>query len=316
MRGFLKNRSGGNQFLLVISIALVSFFIVGMIGTLVVAKMTGLSLGQLSDTSKWDFNHPQLVTAIRGMQVVQFIGLFIIPSALAAWLFSEKTSPYLRLQAPHRPGYWLAGIGIMLLAIPFSIWLGELNKQLPFSPDMRQWMQQAEDEANRTVKALLSRRSVTDLLLNLVFIAGLAAVGEELLFRGVLQRLLIKWFRSPWWGIIISAALFSAIHLQFMGFFPRLLLGILLGAIFWYSGSLWVAIAAHFVYDAVLIYAAWRSPEMLNDDTTVPATQLALAGTISFAAVVFLLEWIRRRSRTRFEEVYAADQEPFKDHPF
>jgi membrane protease YdiL (CAAX protease family) len=250
------------------------------------------------------------------MQVVQFIGLFLIPTALAAWLFADRTRPYLQLKAPHRPGYWMTGIGIMLLAIPFSIWLGELNKQLPFSPEMRQWMQQAEDEANRTVKALLSQRSVKDLLLNLVFIAGLAAVGEELLFRGVLQRLLIKWFRSPWWGIIISAALFSAIHLQFMGFFPRLLLGILLGAVFWYSGSLWVAIAAHFVYDAVLIIAAWRSPEMLNDDTTIPMQQLALAGTISFAAVVFLLEWIRRRSRTRFEDVYAADQEPYKDQPF
>lgn len=316
MRGFLKNKSGGNQFLIVVSIALVSFFLAGLLGTMILSKITGLSLDQMADMKKYDYADPRYVFLIRGMQVVQFITLFVIPSWLAAWLFSLRTMPYLGMKQPSSANYWMAGVGIMLLAIPFSVWLGELNKLVPFPADWREWMQRSENETNETVKALLSRRTVQDLLLNLVFIAGLAAVGEELLFRGVLQRLLIKWFKSPWAGIIITAAIFSAIHMQFMGFLPRFLLGILLGAVYWYSGSLWVAMLAHFVYDGILITAAWFRPEMVEDNSSVNMTQLAISGSISFVLVILLLEWMRRRSVVKYEDVYAEDNVPFKDHPF
>lgn len=316
MKGLLKTKSAGSQFLLFIGIALVSFFLVGLLGTMLLSAITGINIIELSDPSKWDFTTPGFITFIRGMQVVQFIGLFLLPVLICARLFSTDSKKYLGLKKPSYKFYFLAGVAVMIVAIPLVNWLGELNKNVQFPSGWVEWMKSSEEEAEKTVKALLSRHTVQDLLINILCIAGLAAVGEELLFRGMAQRLLIKMFRNPWPGIIIAAFLFSAMHLQFYGFLPRFVLGICLGIIYWYSGSLWVAILAHFVYDALLITLAYFYPEMLNSENSVKMSNLAIAGSISFVVAVVLIEWMRKKSTTRYQEIYADDAIPVKDHPF
>ena len=316
MKGFMKTKSAGNQFLVFLSVVAVCFFVIGLIGTFILSAITGISLEQMADLSGMDFSKSAHLNFLRGMQAVQFVSLFLVPVWICTWLFSGDSGQYLGLKAPSSRGYILAGVGVMLVAIPFTGWLGELNRNIPFPSDMASWMHQKEQEAEKTITALLSRRTVTDLLLNLVFIAVFAAVGEELLFRGMVQRLLIKMFRSPWAGILISAALFSAMHMQFYGFLPRFALGILLGAIYWYSGSLWVAMLAHFVYDAVLIIVAYTNPETVKQENNLSMSNLALAGSISLFLVILLLEWMRRRSVTSYEKVYAGDKRPPKNHPF
>lgn len=316
MKGFMKTRPAINQFIVLLCVVLVSFFVVGFIGTLLLAVTSGLSLSEMSDLSKLDFSKPGLIGFLRGMQLVQFISLFVIPVFICSWLFSNNTKRYLGLKQPSHPGYILAGVGVMLIAIPFTSWLGELNRNIPFPSGMASWMKAKEDDAARTIQALLTRNSIKDLLLNLVFIAGLAAVGEELLFRGLVQRLFIKMFKSPWAGIIVAAALFSAMHMQFYGFLPRFALGVLLGVIYWYSGSLWTAILAHFIYDATLIVLAYFNPSMLEDENNMQISNLAIAGVISMALVAALVIWMKKKSSASFETVYAEDGLPVKNHPF
>lgn len=312
----MKTKSALNQFLVLLSVVAVCFFVIGLIGTFILSALTGVSLEQMSDLSKLDFTKASHLSFLRGMQAVQFISLFVAPVLICSWLFSRDARSYLGLQAPSNSGYILAGVGVMLVAIPFTGWLGELNRNIPFPPDIASWMQQKEQEAERTITAFLSGRNLSDLLLNLLFIAVFAAVGEELLFRGMVQRLLIKMFRSPWAGILISAALFSAMHMQFYGFLPRFALGVLLGLIYWYSGSLWVAMLAHFVYDAVLVVLAFVNPETVKQENNISLTGLALAGSISLFLVFLLVEWMRRRSVTSFAGVYDGDAVPPKNHPF
>jgi uncharacterized protein len=132
----------------------------------------------------------------------------------------------------------------------------------------------------------------------------------------MVQRILIRLFRSPWAGIIVTAIIFSAMHMQFYGFLPRLMLGILLGVIFWYSGSLWVAILAHFLYDAVIIILAYFNPEMLDEKNKTEFNNLAMAGMVSLAVVVLLIIWMKKRSTVTYEQVYATDNIPVKNHPF
>lgn len=316
MKGLLKSKSAGNQFLLLISIALVSFFLLGLLGTIILSAITGINVTELNDSSKWDFSKPGIINFIRGMQVVQFIALFLVPSLVCARLFSTDTKKYLGLKKPSNNFYFLVGVAVMIVAIPLVNWLGELNKNFQFPSDMEQWMKSSEEEAAKTVRALLSKHTIRDLIINVICIAGLAAVGEEFLFRGMVQRLLIKMFKTPWPGIIITAFLFSSMHMQFYGFLPRFALGILLGAIYWYSGSLWTAILAHFVYDALLIVLVYFNPEMLNDESSVKLGNLALTGSISFVLVVLLFEWMRKKTTTKYSEVYAGDDIPVKDHPF
>lgn len=310
MRGLLKTRSAGNQLLIVFCIIIASLFVVGLVGQYVVMSVSGMSMEQLKDMDKWDFSKSATITAVRGLQVVNFIAFYLVPCFVAGWLFSTNTKSYLSLVRPSNSGYWVAGVVIMMVAIPLSQWLGVLNRNISFPPDMARWMQEAEDEISRTMKGVLSQRTPLDLIANLIFIALLAGVGEELLFRGVIQRLLTRIFKSPWAAIIVTAALFSAVHLQFYGFFPRLLLGILLGATFWYSGSLWVAIAAHFIYDALLVILAYYNPAMLeSDQQPVSAQALALIGSVSFLLVVILIEWMRRKSTANYAAVYGAEDE-------
>jgi membrane protease YdiL (CAAX protease family) len=98
--------------------------------------------------------------------------------------------------------------------------------------------------------------STGDLLVNFMMIAILPAIGEEFLFRGVLQRLFINWTRNAHVGILVSAFLFSFIHFQFYGFVPRFLLGLYFGYLMFWSASIWVPVAAHLINNgmAVLYY--------------------------------------------------------------
>ncbi len=311
MKGLLKNKPAGNQLLIMVSIALVGVFIIGsLFGTIILTAITGIKPTELMDMNKLDFTKPGVITYIRGLQVAQFFGLFLVPSLLCAWLFSTNSRKYLGLNKPHGLSHWVIGIMVMILAIPFVQWLGEINQAIQFPSGMAKWMRAKEDSANKTVMALLTRRTPVDLVLNLVLIAGLAAVGEELLFRGVAQRLLIRLFKSPWPGIIVAAFIFSALHMQFYGFLPRFVLGILLGAVYWYSGSLWTAILAHFVYDALLIVMAYFNPTLVNAENTVKMSSIALTAAFSFILVSLAVNWMIKHSGTHYDNVYKEDRLP------
>ncbi|MEP6699755.1 MAG: type II CAAX endopeptidase family protein [Bacteroidota bacterium] len=316
MRGLLKAKPAGTQLLILISIALVSFFLFGLLGTVVLSGITGINLMSLSDSSKWDFTNPGIITFIRGMQVVQFIALFLVPTFLGAWLFSTDSKKYLGIKKPSNLFYFIAAVAVMILAVPLVNWLGELNKNVQFPSGIEKWMRKSEEEAAKTVQALLSKHTIKDLIINILCIAGLAAVGEELLFRGIAQRLFIKIFKSPWVGIIIAAILFSAMHLQFYGFLPRFILGIFLGIIFWYSGSLWTSIVAHFIYDATLIVLVYFNPSMIKEETPVKLNNIALMAALSFVIVALIIGWMKKKSTATYKDVYADDAIPVKDHPF
>ncbi len=105
-------------------------------------------------------------------------------------------------------------------------------------------------------------------------------------------------------------------HLQFYGFLPRFLLGILLGLIYWYSGSLWTAILAHFVYDGFLIVLAYFNPGLMNEESSVKLSNIAVTTTICTAIMVLVIVLMKRKSVTTYEGVYADDSIPVKDHPF
>ncbi|HUC81788.1 MAG TPA: CPBP family intramembrane glutamic endopeptidase, partial [Flavisolibacter sp.] len=134
-----------------------------------------------------------------------------------------------------------------------------------------------------------------------------AGIGEELFFRGILQRLLIKSTRNAWVGILLTAIIFSGFHMQFYGFLPRLFLGALLGAIYWYSGSLWVAILVHFLYDAVGVTLIHYNPQMLqnaNETIIKGEWQLLMGAMISLALTFALLQQMQKRSVASYEAVY------------
>jgi uncharacterized protein len=231
MQTYLKTRSVGSQAFIFISLVASGLLIfVMMLGMWAATRFTGLSLFELSDLSKWDMADGRYLLFLRLMLVMQFVGVFLVPVLVFAYLSDPKPARYLGLRKTP-PLFFALGILAMVAAIPLVEYLGFLNQKINFPNGIESWMKTTEKEAQQQIGMLLQQRSVSNLLLNIVMVAGFAGIGEELFFRGVLQRLFIWGFKNVWVGIILAAFLFSAIHLQFNCFFPRFVLGLFVGAI-------------------------------------------------------------------------------------
>jgi uncharacterized protein len=172
---------------------------------------------------------------------------------------------------------------LMLAAFPFVLWLFQVNKALPIPEALRLM----ENDTNEAMKGLLRMHSPGEFIANLVLIALMPAIGEELVFRGVVQQQLMRHIANPWIGIAVTAALFSFIHFQFEGFLPRMLLGVVLGWLYWRSHNFWVPVAAHFVNNAVQIVVQYLfqhriSTIDLEKESDIPLYLAAISGALVF----------------------------------
>ena len=189
MQTYLKTRPAIIQLLLFIGMAFGIFMVLSLIGTVILSSMTGMGLLQLSDPTKWNMNNPKMMLFIRGMLVLQFLGLFLIPTLLFGYFSDPKPRTYLGLKAPSKSIYWILAIVVMLVAIPAVEYTGLLNRDIQLSSATRKWMEGMEKQAQATIQFMLNERTPANLIQNLIFIALFAGIGEELFFRGVLQRL-------------------------------------------------------------------------------------------------------------------------------
>ncbi len=296
------------QVIMFAGMALGCFLIVGFVGTFVLAQMTGIDLAVIADPDKWDYTDKGLIFFLRGMLVIQFFALYVIPVFLFAKFCDPKPAEYLGLRSS-KALYYILGIIVLIIALPLVDLAGVFNNQLiPENTAIGKWMKASEESTGKQIAFMLKRHTIQDLLLNLLMVAVFAGVGEELLFRGVLQRLFIKFFKNPWAGILAAAFIFSAIHMQFYGFIPRFILGILLGLIYWYSGSLWPAIIAHFAYDAFAVIMIWYNPDLADkENVSISLGNQTVLGLISATAVIAIIVIMKKRSTTTYEAMYARD---------
>ena len=193
---------------------------------------------------------PQGVSIFRVMQMFYTTGLFIFPPVLLAILSSRNPRSFLWLYTPPLRFTFIAMV-LMILAIPGINLIASFNAIIPM-PDL---IDHLEAKAYELTKAFLTTDSTSILIINLFMVAVLPAIGEELLFRGVLQRQLCKLFQNTFWGVLVASIVFSTIHLQFHGFIPRMLLGMLFGYLLVWSGSIWVPIIVHFINNALAVLA-------------------------------------------------------------
>jgi membrane protease YdiL (CAAX protease family) len=207
-----------------------------------------------------DFSDPANMAYLKYMQITQSFGLFIFPPLLAGFFFGGNPLRYHGLDRLSNHWNYLLTLMIMISALPFINWMISVNElmQLPaFLQGLETWMKTAEQDAARITEAFLNVDSGDGLLLNLFMIAALPAVGEELLFRGLFQRLFGDMFKNIHISIWITAILFGAMHLQFYGFLPRMMLGVLFGYLYLWTGSLWVPIWAHFINNGAAVTVSW-----------------------------------------------------------
>lgn len=218
------------------------------------------------------------------------IGLIVTP--LLFLKFIEKKSICVFLVKKKPSLLFLTPAIAILFLFPLSIIIN-WNENIHFPQWMSgfaQWATQAEAKAHELTLFLTHFDTPPDFAIGLLVIAVLPAIGEELLFRGFVQNYLWKAFANPHLAIWMTAFLFSAIHLQFFGFFPRMFLGALFGYLYFWSGSLWVPMAAHFFNNAlnvILIYLRQLTLIDFDADHTPDFPFLVIITTL--AALVFLL---------------------------
>ena len=186
--------------------------------------------------------------------------MFIVPP-IVYYCLTWKDQPMQALGFRKISPAWLilAGLVLMFISLPVTNQLTTWNEGLKFGGALQtldDLLKNLEETAEALTERMLNVSTFGGLLFNLLIIALIPAVGEELTFRGVLQQSLTRGMKNPHVAIWLSAAIFSFIHFQFYGFLPRMFLGIILGYMFYISGSLWTSILMHFLNNgtAVVLY--------------------------------------------------------------
>jgi len=257
-KGALSHLSPSQKIMALLGISLITMIASMAIGMGLAMLIFQIPIDQANTITQ--MTSPQAINALKIVQLSYGLIGFGGGAVIAQFLFSKSPFRVLGLtMAPEKNNVMLT-IGFMLIALPFVTWLGYINSFLDFPEALQwleDWMQSTEETNQRTVKKFLQMDSFGDLALNLVVIAFVTAIGEELVFRGVLQQLIIPLFKNYHIGIWVSAAIFSAFHMQFYGFLPRMFLGMLFGYTFYWTKNLYLPILAHFINNGFAVVATY-----------------------------------------------------------
>jgi membrane protease YdiL (CAAX protease family) len=243
------------------------FRLVALLFLMLMGALVGMIAGY-AIMALFSVTDSESLTGMRIMQLSTQIGLFFLPPSAWALLFETKPKSALGLKATAPAIMFGLGVLLMLAALPLVHGLSEWNQsfRLPESlAAIEQQLRAMEDKAEALTKTFLSVGTIGGLLFNLLMIAVVPAVGEELLFRGVIQNLLIRSMRNVHLAVVLGALFFSTLHFQFYGLIPRFLLGLFLGYFFLWSGSLWVPILMHFVNNGLAVVAFYLHYNGVSD---------------------------------------------------
>ena len=288
------------QLILTAFAMLTSMLLIGFIGMLLAPVLFGISMAEFMNIIAGGDVAGHL-NVFRYMQTLYGISLFIVPALFLGYLFSETLSDYFGFGKILSVKYYFIVFLIVLTVVPFINLLASLNEMIVF-PESLSWLEtklrMSEDSAQKMTKQFLDVEHIGGMLFNIFMIALLPALGEELIFRGVFQKIFVRWSGSIHVGIIISAFCFSAMHVQFYGFFPRWLLGCMFGYMLVWSGSIWLPIFAHFTYNALAVIVSYMTlkgylSEEIAEYGSSPAHILV---TVAATAVCGWLYWRMNKS--------------------
>lgn len=299
LKGSFRQYSPFAQLILSLIIVLGSFLLTMFAGTVLAYFIYGVNI--FTDTQSVDiYNDTVNISLLKFYQSVYSIGMFIIPPFIIAYLLHHKVKEYLYLQQKTKLRNIILATIIIVVSLPMINFLAEINSHLhlpDFMLSIENWMKDSEEQAKVVIEKFLVMKSLPDLLVNLLVIAVIPALGEELLFRGVIQGIFSKITKNVHWGIVITAFLFAALHMQFFGLLPRMVMGILFGYLLIWSKSLWVPIIAHLVNNGLAVLAKYfiGNGNLPKEIETVGANDnFFVPGILSIIFVLILMTYFFR----------------------
>lgn len=187
---------------------------------------------------------------------VQCLLAFCFPAIILARFSSNKWKEWLCLTKTPKIRSFAGVLIVYFISLPAMEWLIEWNSQLHLPESMaalEQTLRGWEETANATTEILLETHGFFPVLAGVLVVGVLTGFSEELFFRGGLQGILVKSSMHPGTAVWIAAIIFSTMHFQFFGFFPRLLMGVFFGFLLLWSGSIWLPVFAHLLNNSVVV---------------------------------------------------------------
>jgi uncharacterized protein len=279
--------------IMTILVALAGFIIIGpLIGFLIALPFIEGPILPFLEQLANPINHPEIKTPFFIIQgSATFFGLIVIPALYA------RVTEKIELASLFKKGQttvvtYLVAAGIVLFFVGFNSVVIEWNAHIhlpEFLKDFEAWARAKEEFAGEVTKFLTQFDSTAQFIFGLIVIAIIPGIGEEFVFRGLLQPALHRATKNIHVAIWVSAILFSALHMQFFGFVPRMLLGALFGYLYYWSGSLAVAMFAHFVNNAFSVIALYLVQKGITDLDVESTDAAPLSVVIPFTILTVLL---------------------------
>lgn len=249
---------------------------------------------------------------IRWMQTTSTFLSFFVPAVCFSIICNGKKMIWLGFSKHINLFQILLGFLIIFTANILASPLQQLTEKIvSYYPALKNYSNALEVDYSQNVKAMMSNiNQPTDLLISLIILALLPALFEEVLFRGALQNIFVKWWKKPMLAIIITSFIFSAIHLSVNLLLSRLVLGLALGLIYHETRNIWVNVIAHFLNNAFAVgqfYVISKQHPNVNlseMDAVVPWW----TGLVAVVVLIFLLKLLAKYSNNNKMRIYSREQ--------
>lgn len=289
--------------LLIIAIVGIGFAFVGpFIGVLAALPFYPGTLIDMMEAMQDPVAHPELKIPLFIIQgFTTLVGLIIGPALFLA-RDGKGVSILFKNNHPQPVPIILTIVIVVVFAVVNSVFIS-WNAGIDFPPfldNFERWARNLEDANEEIIKHLTEFTSIWELLIAMLVIAVLPAIGEELVFRGLIQNELYRGTKNIHVSIWFAAFLFSTIHFQFFGFVPRLFLGALFGYLYYWSGNLSLAILAHFVNNgasllALYLYQQGTFEYDFETQQSAPANVVMIAGVATAALLYYFYKYFEHR---------------------
>jgi uncharacterized protein len=316
MKGFISESRHPFFVLLLLLAFMLGGYFVSTFLFMAAGPIFGVDLLEITNLLANPAENPQGADALLMFQgLVQFFS-FVVGPLLMLRLAGVNIDHYLNWKKLPIPALLLLAGLLIVFIMPANSLIINWNAKLSlpdFMAGFEEWARAKEDELAELTKLIANFATVPRLLAGLLVIAVIPAIGEELVFRGVLQRQLHRWSGNGHVAVWVAAIIFSAIHVQFFGFVPRVLLGALFGYLYLWSGNIWVPIVAHFFnngFTVFLLYLQQTGAIEYNIESTEPMPiATVLISAVLSAAVIYYLYQQFTNTPTRPESIAEATEE-------
>ncbi|MFT7614514.1 MAG: membrane protease YdiL (CAAX protease family) [Parvicellaceae bacterium] len=277
--------SPGVKFLLALVVVMIAWIMVRGIGLWVGEVLSGVDLASVGEI---DYSDSATINAIRISSTIGNFG-FLIGAILFSWLCCNQITSYFHLKSRFKFKYLWVVILVFILAVPAVNFLSIINEMI--YPG--EALDEMQDASYQVKSAILNTTNGWTVVLNILTMALVPAICEELFFRGVLLRLSYQGTGRIHLGVIMSALVFALFHREFDNILSITFMGVILGYLYVYSGTILVPILLHFLNNSIYIILSAVSAGALAE-TTVP-TELMI-WIVSGLVCLFLLLFFLKRS--------------------